>query len=66
MRMQSIIWELIMYLLWLNLLMIVAYGNRDPWSYTMNNSYKQMFVRGVYNPERMDKYTMMKVTHMII
>lgn len=63
MQMYSIIRELIMYFLWLYMLMMVAYGNRDPYSYKMNANYKDMFIRGAYamDDAKMDQFHFRKV-----
>ena len=61
-KMQSIIWEVILYLVWLWLLMMMAYGNKDGWSYWLNSSYRNTFERGAYTDALMDTYHMKKVS----
>ena len=61
--MQAIIREIIMYFLWLYMLMLVAYGNRDPHSYQMTANYKNMFVKGSYADNvKMETFNFKKVT----
>ena len=62
MQMQAIIREIIFYLVWLYILMMVAYGNRDPWSYMMTENFNNMFVHGSYAEAGVDKYNMRNVS----
>ena len=61
MQMQAIIREIIMYLLWLYTLMMVAYGNRDPWSYLMTENYHNMFIKGAHADGKINQYNMRSV-----
>ena len=60
--MHAIIREMILYFLWLYMLMMVAYGNRDPYSFTMTKHYKNMFDRGAHaDGVKMDTFNFKKV-----
>jgi hypothetical protein len=55
--MYSIIREIVFYVLFLYLMMMVAYGNRDPWSSSMYNNYKNMFFNGVHHTGKYMEFT---------
>ena len=48
-KMYSVVREILFYLLFLYLMMMVAYGNRDPWSLYMYQNHKNMFQHGSYS-----------------
>ena len=47
--MNKIIWEIIFYFLFLWLLMMVAYGNRDPQTYNLYKHYQKLLVKASYD-----------------
>ena len=49
--MHKIIREILSYLFFLNLLMMVAYGNRDPWAYQVFRQLKMGLVEAAYDPD---------------
>ncbi len=47
--MQKVIWEIAAYILFLYLLMTVAYGTRDPVTHRMYDNYKNIFSYGSFD-----------------
>ena len=47
--MGKIIWEIIFYFIFIYLLFMVAYGNRDAKSYWVNWNYDNMFLKALYD-----------------
>ena len=61
-EMHKIIREILSYLLFLNLLMMVAYGNRDPYSFRVFNQIKMGLVEGIYDGDHgLGSFSMHKV-----
>ncbi len=49
-KMNKVIWEILFYIIFLYLLMLVAYGNRDPLSYQLLNNFKSQVVSASHDP----------------
>ncbi len=48
-KMQKVLWEVAAYLVFLYLLMTVAYGTRDPMTNRVYDHYQNMFSKGSYD-----------------
>ena len=48
-KMHKIIWEIIFYLIFLNITMLICFGDRDPNVFYVNKSMTDMFVKASYN-----------------
>ena len=48
-KMQEIIKEIVFYLVFLNITMLIAFGERDPAAFYANKSLKDMFVDARYH-----------------
>ncbi len=44
--MQHMLWEVIAYIIFLYLIMMIAYSNRDPMFHRLHRHYSNMFVKG--------------------
>ena len=61
MKMMSIIREVLFYLLFLYVMMMVGYGNRDPWSVFVYRNLKHTYYVGNQYDGQYDHYNMGKV-----
>ena len=63
-KMKSIIREIILYILFLNIVMLIAFGDRDPQAFYVNKSMKDAFVEAHYHG--LMKFTKVQLTKLFI
>ena len=63
-KMQHVVWEVIAYIIFLYLLMMIAYSNRDLLFYRLHNHYTKMFLKGTMDGSKMyDFWDLHKVNY---
>ena len=50
--MQHVLWEVVAYIIFLYLMMMIAYSNRDLLSFRLYDHYTKMFLKGTMDPNK--------------